>query len=296
MSEGNTRGSDVSERKRPFNWRKLAPACALLVIVAAIAVAMLMSPQTSEAGSPVMRVTKLAEHPHDQQAFTQGLAIHGGDLIEGTGRYRQSSLRRVNVASGEVTQHVRLDDQIFGEGVAVWNDVIIQLTWKRGFLIVYDAATLERQQTVNYRDIDRSIREGWGITYDGRHLVISDGSSVLRFVDPETWKLVRRVRVRDGIRSVRKLNELEYVNGEILANVWYSSRIARINPESGAVIGWLELKNLFPRSIRRNREAVLNGIAWDANTQRLYVTGKLWPALFEVTFDGLPARLESQPR
>lgn len=281
MASGSSDASPAPQKK----WRRFAPVCALLLAAIAVAIALLTSPDTSAADQPV---TQLAEYPHDAQAFCQGLVVHKGRLIESTGRYRESSLRRVTIQDGRASQNIRMNDRIFAEGVTVWNDYVIQLTWENGFLIVYDADTLTQQQTVQYRQIDRSLRQGWGITHDGQHLIISDGSSRLRFVDPTTWELVRKVTVRSGLRSVRNLNELEYVNGEILANVWYSSRIARIDPQSGDVLGWLQLKHLFPQSVRRNREAVLNGIAWDAEQQKLYVTGKLWPSLFEISYDGLP--------
>lgn len=273
----------VPARRR--GWRRIAPAFALLIAAAAVAFTLLNSPETSGADQPVIRV---AEYPHDPKAFTQGLVVHNGQLIESTGRYRESSLRRVDIATGHVAEAVRNNDRVFAEGVTLWQDQLIQLTWQNGHLIIYDADTLAPQKTVSYRKIDSTLREGWGITHDGRHLIISDGSSRLRFVDPQTWTVVRKINVRSRLQPIRKLNELEYVNGEILANVWYSSRIVRIDPESGAVLGWLQLRHLIPRSVRRNREAVLNGIAWDATQQRLYITGKLWPALYEITYDDLP--------
>ena len=281
-------GHEAKDRTQG-GWRRLAPACALLAAVAVIATVLLTSTETTAAPPPVTRVTKVAEFPHDRRAFSQGLAVHNEQLLEGTGRYQKSTLRRVDIATGDVTKSVRLDNNVFGEGVTIWKDRIIQLTWENGYLIIYDADTMVRKGIVNYRQIDTSLRQGWGITQDGVHLIVSDGSAVLRFIDPNTWKIHRTVRVRSGDRFIRNLNELEYVNGEILANIWYSSRIARIDPQSGRITGWLELKHLFPRSVRRNQEAVLNGIAWDAKEQRLFVTGKLWPSLFEITFDGLPA-------
>ena len=279
--------SEYLRDQRKKTWRRFVPALVLLAVVIFVATLALMSTETLVAAPPVTRVSKVAEYPHDSRAFSQGLVFHKGELLEGTGRYRQSSLRRVNIGTGGVTAHVRLEKNVFGEGVTVWNDRIIQLTWENGYLIIYDADTLVRQEIVRYREIDASLKQGWGITYDGEFLIVSDGTAVLRFIDPKKWRVVRKLRIRSGIRSISKLNELEYVDGEILANVWYSSRIARIDPRSGTVIGWLELKGLFPRAIRRNREAVLNGIAWDATERRLYVTGKLWPSLFEITWDGL---------
>jgi len=263
------------------------PAFLVLAAVVSGVVGVFIS-GTGSAAPPVIPAQRVATFPHDQRAFCQGLAVHKGRIVEGTGRYRQSTLRRVTPESGQVESSVALPADVFGEGITVWQDQIIQLTWQNGYLIVYDADSLAREFTISYRNIDRSFREGWGITHDGTHLIISDGSPYLRFVDPITWKLVRRLKVKSGRRSVRKLNELEFVNGEILANIWYSSRIARINPKTGSVTGWVELKTLQPRSVRHNNEAVFNGIAWDAEHRRLYVTGKLWPELHQITFDGLP--------
>jgi glutamine cyclotransferase len=209
-------------------------------------------------------------------------------LLEGTGRYQQSRLRRVDIPSGKVETEVRLQDNIFGEGVTVFEDRILQLTWKNGFLIVYDAATMQQRGVIRYRDMDSSMREGWGITHNGTHLIISDGTSRLRFCDPQTYQVVRRVNVRNGLRSLSKLNELEFVDGLILANVWYEDRIARIHPETGDVVDWLDLKGVKPREVRWDREAVLNGIAWDGKTKRLYVTGKNWPALYELKIPPSP--------
>jgi glutamine cyclotransferase len=266
-------------------WRRYGAAC-LVLAGAGLLAALAVSPP--EASADALPVRKVAEYPHDHGAFSQGLVIHNSRLIEGTGRYRESSLREVDINTGNILRQVALPDDVFGEGVTVWDNQIVQLTWENGYLITWDLATMQQESRVAYNQIDRSLKQGWGITHDGNQLIISDGSAVLRFVDPQTWRTVRRVKVRSGIQSVRNLNELEYVNGEILANVWYSTRIARINPETGMVNGWLELNQLFPAAVRRNRDAVLNGIAWDPDARRLYVTGKLWPALYEITFDGLP--------
>ena len=261
------------------------PALVLLTTVIGATIVVLT---TGTAGPPVVVAQKVVTYPHDQRAFSQGLVIHEGRLLESTGRYRQSTLREVDAETGKIEVNVSLADNEFGEGITVWGDQIIQLTWQNRYLILYDAETLARETTVPYRRIDRSLREGWGITHDGTHLIISDGSPYLRFVEPATWKLVRKLKVKSGLRSVQKLNELEFVNGEILANILYSTRIARIDPETGVVTAWVELAALRPRSLRRNREAVLNGIAWDADNHQLYITGKLWPELLRIRFDDLP--------
>jgi glutamine cyclotransferase len=262
--------------------RRLLPIGVLLVAMLGLGGTLLNS--STSAAAPVQKVRMVRSMPHDPSAFCQGLVVHRGGLLEGTGQYGESRLRLLNIETGRVAAEVKLADNEFGEGVTVWQDRILQLTWKRGYLITYDANTMQRTGTIPLRRIDSSLREGWGITHDGRQLIISDGTSTLRFVDPQTMRLQGKIRVRDGRRYVSKLNELEYVNGEILANVWYRDQIARIDPKSGRVIGWLELKHLRPREVRFKREAVLNGIAWDAENGRLFVTGKNWPTMYEVSF------------
>ena len=209
---------------------------------------------------------------HDKQAFCQGLDFDGKTLFESTGRYGQSSVRRVNLETGEVDKLLNLDDRLFGEGLTLFEDKVIQLTWKGRLGYVYDATTLELQRTFRYDG------EGWGITHDGNQLIMSDGSDKLRFLDPASFSVVRTIQVKDRGRPVRNLNELEYVRGEILANVWHSHRIAMIDPETGKVNGWIDLSDLQSRL--SDPEAVLNGIAYGDG--RLFVTGKNWPELFEI--------------
>jgi glutamine cyclotransferase len=256
----------------------------VLVVATVAAGAAMLSPGASTAAAPVQTVRLVKTFPHDRNSFCQGLVMLNGAILEGTGQYNRSRLRLVDLPTGKPTVDVALPGNVFGEGVTVWKNRILQLTWKNGYLLTYDSATLQRTGSVQYRTIDRNLYEGWGITHDGTHLIISDGSSTLRFVDPETFRMVRRLRVKDGFRGVSKLNELEFVNGEILANVWYKDRIARIDPDSGRVVGWLDLRALRPPTLRNDREAVLNGIAWDAVSQRLFVTGKNWPTLLEISF------------
>lgn len=221
-------------------------------------------------------------YPHDPQAFTQGLIFVDGVLYEGTGRYAQSTLRSVELATGNVITMTRLPAQFFGEGITLFGDKIIQLTWKAGTAFVYDRETFALVKTFTYPT------EGWGITHDGKQLIMSDGSATLYFRDPGTFEEIGRVEVFDDNGPVILLNELEYINGEIFANVWKTDRIARIDPETGQVIGWISLAGLLaPEALAnpadmQNGIAVLNGIAYDAATERLFVTGKLWPALFEI--------------
>lgn len=224
----------------------------------------------------VYRYEVINEYPHDAQAYCQGLVFEDGFLYEGTGNYGESTLRKVDLESGGVLQQIALNKRLFGEGITIWNDQIFQLTWKSRFGIVYDKETFAAIRRFPVAG------EGWGLTHNGQHLIISDGSSTLRFVDPETYRVVRRVAVRSRGRPVKDLNELEFVDGEILANIWMRDAIARIEPQSGNIVAWIDLSGLKPAAVRRDREAVLNGIAYDDANKRLFVTGKNWPKLFEI--------------
>ena len=215
-------------------------------------------------------------YPHDRYAFTQGLVFENGVLYEGTGLRGRSSLRRVDLASGDVLQIRQLPDRFFGEGITILGDKIIQLTWKSGVGFVYDKESFELLEEFHYPT------EGWGITHDRKRLIMSDGTSTLRFLDPETFEEIGRIEVYDKDGPVIRLNELEYVQGEIYANVWKTDRIARIAPDTGDVIGWIELAGILSPEDRSEPVDVLNGIAYDAETDRLFVTGKLWPRLFEI--------------
>ncbi len=226
---------------------------------------------------PTLTVKVVNTYPHDRAAFTEGLVIDGGVLYEGTGLNGQSSLRRVDLESGRVQHSAPLDPQYFGEGITVWDDQIIQLTWKSHVGIVYDKATFKLLKTFNYPS------EGWGITHDDKSLIMSDGTPTLYFLDPATFQETKRITVTNQGQPVFNLNELEYVHGEILANVWQTDRIARLSPETGQVIGWIDLTGLLSQADREPPVDVLNGIAYDAEHDRLFVTGKLWPKLFEIT-------------
>lgn len=227
--------------------------------------------------APVYGYQVVRSYPHDPEAFTQGLTFHDGHLYEGTGLNGRSSIRKVRLESGEVLQIQQLEPQYFGEGITLWQDTIVQLTWQSEIGFVYDRSTFQRKRTFTYRG------EGWGLTHDGKRLIMSDGQpdGQLRFLDPVSMRETGRLPVRDGGRPVFPLNELEFVKGEIFANVWQSHRVARISPTTGRVTGWIDLTGLLSP-----REAagvdVLNGIAYDAAGDRLFVTGKLWPKLFEI--------------
>jgi len=221
------------------------------------------------------RVRVVAAYPHDPSAFTQGLAVTAGRIYEGTGQFGSSSVRRIDIATGRVQLMVPLNQAYFGEGITIFNGRLYQLTWQSQMGFIYELETL------NVLDTFRYSGEGWGLTHDRKHLIVSDGSSTIRFLDPETFAVLKRLDVRENFLPVTRLNELEYIDGEIWANVWHEDRIARISPVSGEILGWIDLRGLHPRSAR-GAEDVLNGIAYDSNTGRLFVTGKNWPQLFEI--------------
>jgi glutamine cyclotransferase len=214
--------------------------------------------------------------PHDSNAFTQGLILSGGQLLESTGQEGFSSLRRVDLETGKVLKKVDVPEPYFAEGIALLNGKIYQLTWQHHVGFIYDAQSFERVGEFQYTG------EGWGLATDGKSLILSDGSNRLRFLDPSDFHVSRTITVLDGQNPVKELNELEFVQGEIYANVWHDNRIATIDPQSGRVTAWIDLNGLMPEGELPDEEAVLNGIAYDQANNRLYVTGKLWPRLFEI--------------
>jgi len=216
------------------------------------------------------------QYPHDSSAFTQGLACRNGYFYEGTGLTGQSSLRQVRISTGEVVRKINLAPDIFGEGITLLNHQVIQLTWisKTGF--VYDVKDFHLLRNFTYSG------EGWGLATDGHDLFMSDGSSEIRVLDSKTFTEKRRIKVRDNTHPVEQLNELEFVEGEIFANVWHTDRIARISPKTGQVVGWIDLAGLLSPVYHVGPEAVLNGIAYDRRSKQLFVTGKLWPQIFEI--------------
>jgi glutamine cyclotransferase len=225
--------------------------------------------------TPVYGYDVIACYPHDPKAFTQGLVFSDGMLLESTGLNGQSTLRRVRLETGEVLQRVSVARRYFAEGLTQLGDELFQLTWETGVAFVYDARTFDRRRTMSYKG------EGWGLTTDGVELYLSDGSSTLRVLEPGTFPVRRTVQVTDGGVPVTRLNELEWVEGRLFANVWLTDRVAIINPESGVVEGWLDLSGLGPRQDAVTN-AVLNGIAYDRPGRRLFVTGKLWPTLYQI--------------
>lgn len=224
---------------------------------------------------PIYSYKVINTYPHDKNAFTQGLVFENGSLYESTGLKGNSSLRRIDLKNGKVLQIHNLSEQYFAEGITIFEDRIIQLTWQSNIGFVYDKNSFELIQEFNYST------EGWGITNDGKYLIMSDGTSKLHFLDPKTFEEVRQIDVLDNNMPISRLNELEYINGEIYANVWLTDRIARISPENGKVLGWIDLKGLLNEE--ENEEVdVLNGIAYDKKNDRLFVTGKFWSKLFEI--------------
>jgi glutamine cyclotransferase len=215
-------------------------------------------------------------YPHDQQAYTQGLLYLDGHLYESTGLKGRSSLREEDLDTGRILEFHEVPSQYFAEGLAAWGNTLVQLTWQSHVALVYDLITFRLLRTIPYPG------EGWGLTADAKNLILSDGTSTLRFLDPTTLHEVRRITVKDHRRAVDQINELEFVHGQIYANVWHTDKIARIDPQNGRVLGWIDLTGILPAGRVTDREAVLNGIAWDAQHDRLFVTGKLWPSIFEI--------------
>ena len=215
-------------------------------------------------------------YPHDPEAFTQGLIFDNGVLYEGTGIERQSTLRKVDLATGTVLQRHDLPPDVFGEGITLLNDKIIQLTWLSQVAYVYNKEDFTLLHEWAYST------EGWGLTHDGQRLIMSDGTATIYFRDPETFAEIGKIEVYDDQGPVHNLNELEYIEGEIYANIWQTDMIVRINPQTGAVQSWVDLSGLLAPEDRVQPVDVLNGIAYDPAGKRLFVTGKLWPKLFEI--------------
>ena len=218
----------------------------------------------------------LQSYPHDTQAFTQGLVYLDGHLYESTGIKGQSSLRMEELETGRILQFQQVPDKYFAEGLTNWSSTLIQLTWETHLALVYDRATFQQLRTFSYTG------EGWGLTQDGKSLILSDGTAQLRFLDPATFHELRRITVRDHGKPITQLNELEYIHGQVFANIWHSDRIARISPLDGHVISWIDCSGLLPDSEKVDAESVLNGIAYDAQHDRLFVTGKQWPLIFQI--------------
>jgi glutaminyl-peptide cyclotransferase len=218
----------------------------------------------------------LHTYPHDPNAFTQGLVFSDGQLYESDGLNGRSSLRMDDLTSGKVLQHFEVPSQYFAEGLTDWGSTLIQLTWKAHLGFVYDRFSFRLLRTFHYDG------EGWGLTHDDHSLILSDGTDTLRYLNPQTFAVERRLRVTDHGAPVTQINELEYIHGQIYANIWQTDKIAIISPRTGDVTAWIDMSGLLPEAQRSSPDAVLNGIAYDPRSNQLYVTGKLWPSIFQI--------------
>jgi len=269
-------------RVNPPFWRAVASfrfygLFLLFLFVSAFSCQTVSRPTTTGDDKPAVYGYEVVRaFPHDPNAFTQGLVIQDGKFLESTGEVGRSSLRRVEIDTGSVVQRVEVPTPYFAEGITLLKGKIYQLTWQHKLGFVYDAFTFQQLGKFNYEG------EGWGLANDGTLLILSDGSNHIRFLDPDNFQVKRTIAVVSGHTPVNEINELEYVQGEIYANIWHDNRIARINPQSGAVTGWVDLRGLLAPGEATDEEAVLNGIAYDEASGRLFVTGKLWPKLFEI--------------
>jgi glutaminyl-peptide cyclotransferase len=248
--------------------------CLLVLLVCAVAASTIAKPPGSEHADPYQIVHT---YPHDSEAFAQGLIYVDGHLYESTGLNGRSSIRMVDLSTGRVLQKYDLPAEYFGEGLTDWGSNLIQLTWRAHQGFVYDRFSFSLLRTFQYEG------EGWGLTHDGMQLIMSDGTAYLRFLDPKSFRETRRVHVTDETgHAVEDLNELEYVHGEIYANIWQTDKIIRISPRTGKILGWIDLSGIIDKHELGSSAAVLNGIAYDSDADRLFVTGKLWPKLFEI--------------
>ncbi len=269
---------------RWMGWRVVGAAVACVAAAAAVVVS--TDSGAAVATTPVWGVQVVKRYPHDPQAFSQGLVVDdrgvAGQLIEGTGLEGQSDIRRVDLATGKVLSRKSLPSNVFGEGVTLVGEKLYQLTWQNKLGYTWDRKTLKPIGTFAYPT------EGWGLADDGKSIWLTDGTANLYTYDPATFRRLGQVSVVDPQTGqlVDKLNEAEYVKGEIWANVWLTDRIARIDPATGKVVGWIDLTGLRPPDTATNANAVANGIAWDAKRNKIYVTGKLWDALYEIQLTG----------
>ena len=262
--------------------RFLKPSIAVLITISAVVFLLFCLDSRNPGTCETYTYEIINTFPHDQKAFTQGLVFENGVLYEGTGLPGRSTLRKVELETGNILKMHKLSYEFFGEGITIYGDNIIQLTYKENVGFVYNKDTFELLREFNYPT------EGWGITHNGTHLIMSDGTPTLYFLDPQTFEQVSRIRVYDRNGPVSRLNELEYVEGQIYANIWGIERIAIIASETGRVTGWIDMKGLLARQDYTEYGDVLNGIAYDQKSGRLFVTGKFWPKLFEIKL--IPAK------
>lgn len=270
---------DQKQKKTQRKW--IWAVCLLLVVFLAAVLwgqrskgsSISSSPETL---SPYMTFEVVNTYPHDPAAFTQGLIYHEGYLYESTGLYGESSLRKVALETGTVLQQVDLPPQYFGEGLTLWEDTLLQLTWQEGTGFIYKLEDFKLLGQFSYPT------QGWGLTQDGERLIMSDGSQYLYFLNPRNFRITGQVEVTYQGEAVERLNELEYINGEIFANILKTKNIVRIDPGNGEVLGWIDLSGILPEDLRTPTTDVLNGIAYDIEGDRLFVTGKNWPLLYEI--------------
>jgi glutaminyl-peptide cyclotransferase len=241
-----------------------------------LAILLFVPPSLAQAPRATMQGYQVVKtYAHDPKAYTQGLVWNGKGFFESTGQYGQSSLRETTL-EGQVLRRVAVDDQMFAEGLAWLGGKLYQLTWTNNKALVYDAKTFKLEGTRAYKT------EGWGLTTDGKQFILSDGSSQLYFLEPSTFKVLRTITVNNAGSQIRQLNELEYIKGEIWANIWQTDLVARIDPKNGRVIAYINLVGLRPENTQNNSDSVLNGIAYDSKTGKIWVTGKLWDKLYEI--------------
>jgi len=245
------------------------------IFIAAFLVQLGLGDLENSSNAPVCDFDIAEEYPHDAKAFTQGLVYEKGVLYEGTGLYGKSSLRKVDLESGSLLEIVTLPNRFFGEGLTIWDNKLMQLTWQSGIGLVYNKSTMDKVDEFTYPT------EGWGITSDDEKLIMSDGTDTLILLDPRNFQKIGDLKVRDGSRPIFGLNELEYIKGEIYANVWPTSRIAMISPKTGKILAWIDFESKI-RELNWKNADVLNGIAYDNEKDRIFITGKLWPKLFEI--------------
>jgi len=248
----------------------------LVIRALALILALATALPADHAPAPVSSYTIVTTYPHSTDSYTEGFLYLDGLFYEGVGLKGHSALLAIQPDTGKVVQRVALPDKYFGEGIVDWGPYIYQWTWTSHVCFVYNHSNFHLVKKFTYTG------EGWGMTRSARELITSDGSSTLRFRDPNTFKETHHIVVKDGSQKIENLNELEYIKGEIYANVWHSDRIARISPRDGHVIAWIDLTGILPANLKPSPEAVLNGIAYDAQKDRLFVTGKQWPGIFEI--------------
>lgn len=243
---------------------------------------------TNSSAAPIYTYKVIAKYPHSTDSYTEGLFYLDGMFYEGTGRAGQSAVLVVDPKTGKITRRHNLSSEYFGEGIVDWGPNIYEWTWTSHVCFVYDRRTLRLVKQFTYAG------EGWGMTRTDKELITSDGTATLRFRDPDTFKETHKIVVREGSIRVDRLNELEFINGEIYANIWHSDMLVRISPRDGQVIAWIDLTGLLPAEQKVDDESVLNGIAYDAQHDRLFVTGKQWPTLFEIKVIARPAKNHSR--